>query len=151
RIDWPCLSVGERPLRRSASSRRTMKTPRIMTWVAAAAATSLLLTACSAGASDSGDVEQKDSMTIAFTAEPVNLDFTSTSGVAIPEALMENVYESLVRLDDEGEIQPGLAEDWSLSDDRRTYTFDLREGVKFSNGADLTSEDVKFSYERVQD
>src|SRR5699024_5336747 len=56
-----------------------------------------------------------------------------------------------VRLDDEGEIQPGLAEDWSLSDDRRTYTFDLREGVKFSNGADLTSEDVKFSYERVQD
>src|SRR5699024_11391473 len=48
-------------------------------------------------------------------------------------------------------FQPGLAEDWSLSNDRRTYTFDLREGVKFSNGADLTSEDVKFSYERVQD
>src|SRR5699024_4821497 len=137
--------------RRSANSRRTMKTPRIMTWVAAAAATSLLLTACSAGASDSGDAEQKDAMTIAFTAEPVDLDVTSTAGVAIPEALMENDDESLVRRDDEGESQPGLAEDWSLSDDRRTYTFDLREGVKFSNGADLTSEDVKFSYERVQD
>src|SRR5699024_7322875 len=137
--------------RRSANSRRTMKTPRIMTWVAAAAATSLLLTACSAGASDSGDAEQKGSMTIAFTAEPVNLDFTSTSGVAIPEALMANVYEALVRLDDESEIQPSMAEDWTLSDDRRTYTYDLIEGVKFSNGADLTNEDVKFSYERVQD
>lgn len=128
-----------------------MKTPRIMAWVAAAAATSLFLTACSAGASDSGeDAAKKDSMTIAFTAEPVNLDFTSTSGVAIPEALMENVYESLVRVDGEGEIQPALAEDWDVSDDRKTYTFHLQEGVKFSNGADLTSEDVKFSYERVQ-
>src|SRR5699024_3733533 len=128
-----------------------MKTPRIMTWVAAAAATSLLLTACSAGAADSGDAEQKDSMTIAFTAEPVNLDFTSTSGVAIHEALIENVVESLDSPDDEAEIEPGLAEDWSLSNDRRTYTFDMRERVKFSNGADLNSEDVKFSYERVQD
>ncbi|WP_209325439.1 ABC transporter substrate-binding protein [Brevibacterium renqingii] len=126
-----------------------MKTPRM--WVAGAAAASLLLTACSAGASDSGsEAEEKDSMSIAFTAEPVNLDFTSTSGVAIPEALMENVYESLVRLDEEGEIQPALAEDWSLSEDRKTYTFDLRRNVTFSNGADLTSEDVKFSYERVQ-
>ncbi|HJF76786.1 MAG TPA: ABC transporter substrate-binding protein, partial [Brevibacterium linens] len=128
-----------------------MKTPGIMTWVAAAAATSLLITGCSAGASDSGgDAQKKDSMTIAFTAEPVNLDFTSTSGIAIPEALMENVYESLVRVDGEGEIQPGLAEDWAVSDDRKTYTFHLQKGVKFSNGADLTSEDVKFSYERVQ-
>lgn len=128
-----------------------MKTPRIMTWVAAAAAMSLFLTACSAGASDSGDsAEKKDSMTIAFTAEPVNLDFTSTSGVAIPEALMENVYESLVRVDGEGEIQPALAKDWDLSDDRKTYTFHLQQGVKFSDGSDMTSEDVKFSYERVQ-
>ncbi|RAF53020.1 ABC transporter substrate-binding protein, partial [Burkholderia multivorans] len=78
------------------------------------------------------------------------LDFTSTSGVAIPEALMENVYESLVRLDESGEIQPALAEDWTVSEDRKTYTFTLREGVKFSNGADLTSEDVKFSYERAK-
>ena len=127
-----------------------MKTPRIITWMAALAASSLILTGCSAGASDSGDESKKDSMAIAFTAEPVNLDFTSTSGIAIPEALMENVYESLVRVDGEGEIQPGLAEDWDVSDDRKTYTFHLQKGVKFSNGADLTSEDVKFSYERVQ-
>ncbi|MCI4011457.1 ABC transporter substrate-binding protein [Brevibacterium sp. ZH18] len=127
-----------------------MKTPRFKMWVAAAAASSLFLTACSAGASDSGESAKKDSMTIAFTAEPANLDFTSTSGVAIPEALMENVYESLVRVDGDGEIQPALAKDWDISDDRKTYTFHLQDGVKFSDGSDLTSEDVKFSYERVQ-
>lgn len=127
-----------------------MKSPRTALWVAAAAALTLVLSACSAGASDPGSDEQRDSMAIAFTAEPVNLDFTSTSGVAIPEALMENVYESLVRLDESGEIQPALAEDWTVSEDRKTYTFTLREGVKFSNGADLTSEDVKFSYERAK-
>lgn len=126
-----------------------MKTPRVRTWMAAIAATSLALTGCTAGASDSED-QAKDSMTIAFTAEPVNLDFTSTSGVAIPEALMENVYESLVRVDGEGEIQAALAQDWEISEDRKTYTFNLQKGVKFSNGADLTSEDVKFSYDRVQ-
>ncbi|MCF2571329.1 ABC transporter substrate-binding protein [Brevibacterium sp. UCMA 11754] len=127
-----------------------MKTPRVSSWMAAVVASSLFLAGCSAGASDSGEQAKKDSMTIAFTAEPVNLDFTSTSGIAIPEALMENVYESLVRVDGEGEIQPGLAEDWDVSEDRKTYTFHLQKGVKFSNGADLTSEDVKFSYERVQ-
>lgn len=127
-----------------------MTTPRTAFLGAAAAALALVLSACSAGASSPGDDEQKDSMAIAFTAEPVNLDFTSTSGVAIPEALMENVYESLVRLDESGKVQPALAEDWTVSQDRKTYTFTLRDGVKFSNGADLTSEDVKFSYERVK-
>lgn len=127
-----------------------MTTPRTALLGAAAAALALVLSACSAGASSPGDDEQKDSMAIAFTAEPVNLDFTSTSGVAIPEALMENVYESLVRLDESGKVQPALAEDWTVSQDRKTYTFTLRDGVKFSNGADLTSEDVKFSYERVK-
>ncbi len=126
-----------------------MKTPRTTIWVAAAAAAALFLSACTAGASDP-EGTQKDSMTIAFTAEPVNLDFTSTSGVAIPEALMDNVYESLVRVDGEGRIQPALAEEWDISEDRRTYTFRLQEGVTFSNGADFTAEDVKFSYERVQ-
>lgn len=126
-----------------------MKTPRATLLVAAAAAATLLLSACSAGASDPGE-GQNDSMAIAFTAEPVNLDFTSTSGVAIPEALMENVYESLVRVDEQGKIQPALAQEWDVSDDRRTYTFTLRDGVTFSNGAELTSEDVKYSYERVQ-
>lgn len=126
--------------------------PLILT-AALIAAGSLALTGCNAGASSSGggtDGETPTTATIALTGAPVNLDFTTTAGAAIPQALMSNVYEGLVQIDQSGEIVPLLAEDWSLSDDRSTYTFTLQEGVTFSNGDEFTAEDVKFSIERVQ-
>ncbi|WGW10788.1 ABC transporter substrate-binding protein [Saxibacter everestensis] len=123
-------------------------------WVASFAALvglSLLISGCSAGAGSSGGEDAaRDDMTIALAAEPANLDFTTTDGVAIPQALMDNVYEGLVKVDQKGAIQPGLAKSWQLSDDRKTYTFALQEGVKFTDGADFTADDVKFSIERVQ-
>ena len=81
---------------------------------------------------------------------PSSLPAPTTAGAAIPQALMSNVYEGLVEIDQEGEIQPLLAESWELSEDRKTYTFKLREGATFSNGEAFTAEDVKFSIERVQ-
>jgi peptide/nickel transport system substrate-binding protein len=44
---------------------------------------------------------------------------------------------------------PGLAESWEVSDDGTSYTFTLREGITFHNGRELTSEDVKWNYERI--
>jgi peptide/nickel transport system substrate-binding protein len=137
---------------------------------AAAAAGILLLTGCGAGSGDdatdstgaeagqTGDGNGDDvpagepaALTVGFTAEPANLDFTTTDGAAIPEALLVNVYEGLVKLDqDTGEIVPLLAESWEVSEDRTTYDFTLREGVTFSNGEEFTADDVKFSIERVQ-
>lgn len=58
-------------------------------------------------------------------------------------------YVGLVRLQDAGTPIPALAESWTVSDDGTTFTFVLREGVKFSNGRDLTPEDVKWSFERL--
>ncbi|MNW23678.1 ABC transporter substrate-binding protein [Arthrobacter sp. JUb115] len=113
---------------------------------------SLALTACSAGSggtSSEGSAENT-SVTVALTGEPVNLDFTTTAGAAIPQALMSNVYEGLVEIDQEGKIQPLLAESWELSNGNKTYTFKLREGATFSNGEAFTADDVKFSIERVQ-
>lgn len=111
----------------------------------------LALSACSAGSSDAGaEGEAPDEIVVAITGTPTNLDFTTTSGAAIPQAMMANVYEGLVELNQAGEIEPLLAESWETSNDGATYTFKLREGVTFSNGADFTADDVKFSIERVQ-
>ncbi|MGO2141264.1 MAG: ABC transporter substrate-binding protein [Leucobacter sp.] len=113
----------------------------------------LALTGCSAGSAgsaggDSGSTET--TATIALTGAPVNLDFTTTAGSAIPQALMTNVYEGLVEVNQEGEIVPLLAKEWKLSDDRKTYTFTLQDGATFSNGDAFTANDVKFSFERVK-
>ncbi len=104
------------------------------------------------GATDgsTGSDAGSEGVVLGFAAEPLNLDFTTTDGAAIPEALLANVYEGLVQVDQDGEIVPSLATDWTVSDDGRTYTFTLAEGVTFSNGDDFDSEDAMFSIERVQ-
>ncbi|WP_053382811.1 ABC transporter substrate-binding protein [Leucobacter celer] len=124
----------------------------ILTAAALATAATFGLAACSAGAGNSsgGDGETPTTATIALTGTPTNLDFTTTAGSAIPQALMSNVYEGLVELDQSGEIVPLLAEEWTVSEDRKTYTFTLQEGVTFSNGDEFTADDVKFSLDRVK-
>lgn len=69
---------------------------RLSAAVAGAAVLALTITGCSAGADSSTGGEANADRTdiiVAHTAEPVNLDFTTTDGAAIPQALMENVYE----------------------------------------------------------
>jgi peptide/nickel transport system substrate-binding protein len=58
-------------------------------------------------------------------------------------------YSQLVRFDENMAIQPELAESWTLSDDRLTWTFKLRQGVRFHDGQELTSADVKFTFDRL--
>lgn len=62
-----------------------------------------------------------------------------------------NIYDSLVRVSSDGtKLEPGLATDWKASDDGLSWTFTLREGVKFSDGKDLTAEDVKASLDAAR-
>jgi peptide/nickel transport system substrate-binding protein len=62
----------------------------------------------------------------------------------------QNIVESLVTPSaDLATIEPELATDWTVSEDGLTYTFNLRQGVKFHNGQDFTAEDVVFSFERI--
>ena len=119
--------------------------------VAGIALAALVTTGCTAGAGDSGSGggAQADTLTVGVTGEPANLDFTTTSGSAIPQVLMNNVYQGLVRADQDGEIVPQLAEEWTVSEDGTVYDFTLREGVTFSNGGEFTADDVKFSLERI--
>jgi len=66
---------------------------------------------------------------------------TSTDNV------LAHVVESLVALKSDMSIGPMLADSWTVSDDGKTYTFKLREGVTFHNGEPMTSADVKWSYD----
>lgn len=58
-------------------------------------------------------------------------------------------YVGLVKLQDPGTPIPALAESWTVNDEGTLFTFTLREGIKFSNGRDITTEDVKWSFERL--
>ena len=62
-----------------------------------------------------------------------------------------NLHDPLVRRDPDGNVVPGLAETWEVSDDGMSITFHLQEGVKFQDGSGLTAEDVAFSLNRAID
>ncbi len=62
-----------------------------------------------------------------------------------------SMYEGLTAQNEDGEIIPGLATEWSVSDDGRTWRFRLRDGVKFHDGSDFNAEAVKFTYDRLMD
>jgi peptide/nickel transport system substrate-binding protein len=119
-----------------------------------AVASTLAATSCSAGSStaqapgDSGTASK--TLAVGLVAEPANLDFTKTDGAAIPQVLLYNVYEGLVKLNNNGEIVPDLARSWKVSPDRLTYTFNLVEGAKFSNGKAFSAQDAAFSINRVK-
>ena len=87
---------------------------------------------------------------VAVEDEPDTVDFQCTT---IYYTVATNVFNRLVEMesDENGDItvRPSLAESWQVSDDGRSYTFRLRQGVTFSNGSPLTSEDVRYSLERL--
>ena len=62
--------------------------------------------------------------------------------------VMFNVFEGLMKPTPDGELTPAIAENYTVSEDHKTYTFTLREGVKFHNGDTVTAEDVVYSINR---
>ncbi|NDF68419.1 MAG: ABC transporter substrate-binding protein, partial [Actinobacteria bacterium] len=83
----------------------------------------------SALASACAPAENDGVITLGLTLEPVSLDISGTAGQAIPQVLLDNVYEGLVRVDDDGSIVPALASDYSVADDGLTYDFTLRDAI----------------------
>ncbi|MDN6425530.1 MAG: ABC transporter substrate-binding protein, partial [Bifidobacterium crudilactis] len=115
------------------------------------AAASLLFTAaCAGGTGSSSASSASTDLKVGLTASPGHREMAPTSGAAIPQALMVNVYEGLVKLKDDGKtIEPLLAKSWTVSEDGLTYTFKLQSGVKFSNGDSFDSSTVKYNLERL--
>jgi oligopeptide transport system substrate-binding protein len=79
-----------------------------------------------------------------------DLDSTTTTDSA-STAILDNVMEGLYRLDRNERPVPGQAKDVQVSDDGLTYTFTLRDGIKWSNGDPVTSHDFKYAWLRALD
>lgn len=135
----------------------TSKTPgRRMarrTVAAAVAALALLLAACTGEAGPTGPATSPPTaktLVIGATAEPTTLDPTADAAVAGSQAMLYNVYETLVKVDARGDLKPLLAQAWDVSADRLTYTFQLNPAAKFSDGAPVTAEAVAKNIERIK-
>lgn len=123
-----------------------MKRP-LVALLASALATAVVLSGSMALTAAAQDPDE--TIYVGSLYEPQNLDNTAGGGQGVTEAFDGNVYEGLFRLTDSGDVEPLLAEDYTVSDDGLVYTFTLKPGVTFHSGKPLTSEDVKFSIERV--
>ena len=118
-----------------------------------------ILTACSPAGQSENEAAQNQAAQqtldtsrylVAIEDEPDTVDFQCTS---IHYTIATNVFDRLVETkadgDDSVKIEPSLAESWTVSDDGRTYTFHLRDGITFSNGSTLTASDVLYTFKRL--
>jgi oligopeptide transport system substrate-binding protein len=81
---------------------------------------------------------------------PLTLDPAISADISSHVYVMQ-IFSGLVRLDQELNIVPDIAESWETSLDGKTYTFHLRQGVKFHDGREVKAADFKYSWERACD
>jgi peptide/nickel transport system substrate-binding protein len=92
---------------------------------------------------------KKDSLNLGMTLEPTGLDPTAGAASAIAEVVLYNLFETLTKINADGTVSPLLAQSWEVSPDLRTYTFKLRQGVKFHNGEPFNAVAVKYAFDRA--
>ncbi|SOC40892.1 ABC transporter substrate-binding protein [Ureibacillus acetophenoni] len=117
----------------------------------------LMIAGCSSneasnnGSSTSNDEDKETQeggvLNVAISSEPPTLD-VHINGSSVLKDVGRNIYENLVTFDESGNIVPDLAESFEVSEDGLTYSFKLREGIKFHNGKELTADDVVASLNR---
>ena len=101
-------------------------------------------------AAPAGSAWANDTLVVGMTLEPPHLDPTAGAAAAIDEVVYANVFESLTRVNESGEVVPGLAERWEVSDDGLRYVFHLREGVRFHDSTAFDADDVVFTLDRAR-
>ena len=134
--------------------------------VAVAGCMAASLVACGSSAStstastDSATAEQATDATAAaatgsgFTVQlgpnPETLDPALNSSVDGANTII-TIFEPLLLIDENNEIIPGQAESYTVSEDGLTWTFTMRDGLKWSDGSDLTAKDFEYSFKRMAD
>ncbi len=101
-------------------------------------------------ASATNTSSDKKILSVQIGPNPETLDPALNSAVDGGNMILTN-FECLLTNDENGQIAPGAAESWEVSEDGKTYTFKLRDGLKWSDGTPLTAEDFVYSWQRVCD
>ncbi|WP_368653190.1 ABC transporter substrate-binding protein [Ornithinibacillus sp. 4-3] len=95
----------------------------------------------------SGEQTAGGDLQFVLNTQPPTIDPIMSTATATRD-ISRHIYETLVTIDSAYEPQPMLAESWEISEDGLTYTFNLREGIKFHNGEEMTADDVVASMNR---
>jgi peptide/nickel transport system substrate-binding protein len=112
-------------------------------------ALALVLAACTPSSSPSSSAPLR-TLSVGATLEPASMDPWHNTAASLPQVLLYNVYETLVKVDSSGEIKPLLAQAWEVSPDRRTYTFHLNPAAKFASGAPVDAAAVVANINRMK-
>ncbi|NYE06457.1 peptide/nickel transport system substrate-binding protein [Bacillus niacini] len=94
--------------------------------------------------------KQGGELTYALATSPDSLD-PHRSGLAVAGRVFRTIFDNLVIQAEDGSIQPWLATEWTVSEDGKSYIFQLRADVKFHDGTPFNAEAVKFSFDRIID
>lgn len=97
----------------------------------------------------SSEAKEKE-LKIQLGASPDTLDPALNVMITGGNLLLQS-FECLLIVDENGELQPGQAEKWEVSEDGLTWTFHLRDGLKWSDGSELTAKDFEYSWKRMCD
>ncbi len=114
----------------------------------------LSMAACQGKPSSQVDTDNNEpastKVVMTVTAEIITLDPQVNAGGTAANTVRQNIFEALVRIDGDGNIQPSLATDWSIDETNTVWTFHLRQGVKFHDGEEFTAKDVKATFDRFK-
>jgi peptide/nickel transport system substrate-binding protein len=100
-----------------------------------------------AGCLGSDDGEVPNELIVLRAGDSDMLDPHRTT-LAYSSMVMTWLYDSLLKIDFDGNMQPGLATDWGYNDDGTEWTVELRDDVTWHDGSEFTAEDVEFTYTR---
>ena len=108
------------------------------------ASTGTTATGEAAGSAEAGET----GFTVQLGPNPETLDPALNASIDGGNTLL-TIEEPLLIIDENNEVQPGQAESYTVSDDGLTWTFTLRDGLKWSDGSDLTAADFEYSFKRL--
>ena len=114
----------------------------------------ILLTSCSKESFEVIDYNKKftnsfgGTLVNAMAGEPSNL-IAMVAGDSASSAIAGNIFNSLIKYDENLNYAPDLAESWKISNNQKTITFTLKKNLKWSDGLPLTSEDVLFTWKLI--